>query len=138
MSCLFVFTLLSCEKEGDDAKTFDFVQFKIEAPENWFSSTNTGGHGTKAGTITDGRIELIYTYYWGDYSWEFNNLPKETYTFTNTTIDGKPAVIVQSKEKGVGVIGVFIEVGEQNKFHMYGQNIKDEATVLKIFNSVKF
>lgn len=47
-------------------------------------------------------------------------------------------MIVQSKEKGVGVIGVFIEVGEQNKFHMYGQNIKDEATVLKIFNSVKF
>ncbi|PVY38380.1 hypothetical protein [Pontibacter virosus] len=126
--------LLSCEKDKL-SETLDFKDFTIEAPSNWESFTSQG-YDSKTGGITNGKDELTYDYGW--YAYDFKNETTATHTRTSTTIDGRPALIVKPIEKGKGVIGVFIQVDSQNKFNLSGLDIKDEDTVLKIFESVKF
>ncbi len=132
--CLLSLLLLSCERE-DLSKTMDFEQFTIDVPADWKSFTSQG-YDSKTGGITNGKDKLTYDYGW--YSYKFKNETTATHTRTTTTVDGKPALIVTPLQKGKGVIGVFIQVDSQNKFSLFGKNIEDEATVLKIFKSVKF
>lgn len=126
--------LVSCEKE-ELSKTLDFQQFTIEVPANW-ESYSLQGFDSKVGGIKNNKDTLKYDYGW--YSYDFKKETTGTHFRFSTTIDGKPALIVRPIQKGKGVIGVFIQVDSQNKFSLSGQNIKDEDTVLKIFESIKF
>lgn len=126
--------LLSCEKD-ELSKTMEFEDFTIEVPSNWQSFTSQG-YDSKTGGIRNGKDELAFDYGW--YSYDFTDETTATHTRISTTIDGKSALIVEPIEKGKGVIGVFIQVDNQNKFSFYGRDIKDAGTVRKIFESVKF
>ncbi|PTX18327.1 hypothetical protein C8N40_106126 [Pontibacter mucosus] len=126
--------LMSCEKDKL-SKTLNFEGFTIEVPSNWESFTSQG-YDSKTGGITNGKDKLTYDYGW--YSYDFKNETTATHSRISITIDGKPALIVKPVEKGKGVIGLFIQVDSQNKFSLSGLDIKDEDTVLKIFESVKF
>ena len=134
LKLIFLFSLLlfSCKKDKL-SKTLDFEQFTLEVPTNWNSSTKQG-FDSKTGEISNGKDVLIYDYGW--YSYAFKN--ETTATRTLAVIDGKNALIIKPIEKGNGVIGMFIQVDSQNKFSIAGRNIKNEETVLKIFESVKF
>lgn len=127
--------LFSCGKQGEDTKTIDFGEFTMEVPEDW-QSFSRQGYDSKVGGITNGKDELVYDYGW--YSYDFKHQTLDTHSRTTTTIDGKPALIVQPKERGEGIIGIFIEVDEQLKFNLYGEDIRDEKTVLEIFHSLRF
>jgi hypothetical protein len=104
-------------------------------PEKWESFIQTG-FDSKIGGVTNGKDKLLYDYGWQPY--DFSNLTSDTHTRTSTIINNKPAVIVQPNKKGTGIIGVYITVDDMINFNMYGENIEDEETVLKIFNSIKF
>ena len=133
---VFILSLLfmGCEKDKL-SKTIDFEDFTIAVPSNWESFTSQG-YDSKTGGITNGKDKLTYDYGW--YSYDFKNETTATHTRTSTTINGRPALIVKPIEKGKGVIGVFIQVDSQNKFNLSGWDIKNEDTVIKIFESVKF
>jgi hypothetical protein len=126
--------LLSCEKDELN-KTLEFEEFTIEVPSSWQSFIRQG-YDSKTGGIRNGKDELTFDY--GGYSYDFTNETTATHTRISTTIDGRPALIVEPIEKGKGVIGVFIQVDNQNKFSFYGWDIKDVGTVRKIFEAVKF
>ncbi|RAU83065.1 hypothetical protein [Pontibacter arcticus] len=132
--CLLSLLLLSCKKE-ELSKTLDFEQFTIDVPSNWESFTSQG-IDSKTGGITNGKDKLDYDYGW--YSYNFKNETTATHIRITTTIDGKPALIVKPIEKGKGIIGVFIQVDSQNKLSLYGRDIKNEDTLMKIFDSIKF
>jgi hypothetical protein len=136
LKLVFILSLLlfSCEKDKL-SKTLDFEQFTIEVPSNW-KSFSSQGYDSKTGGITNGKAKLTYDY--GFYSYDFKNETAATHTRNATTINGKPALIVKPLEKGKGIIGVFIQVDSQNKFSLSGQDHKNEDTVIKIFESVKF
>lgn len=127
--------LSSCLGDNLDTKTLDFEEFTIEVPANW-ESFSRQGYDSKVGGITNGKIELTYDYGW--YSSNFENKTTATHIRTETTIDGKPALIVQPIKKGNGIIGVYIEVGGPIRFNLMGRDIKNEDAVRKIFESVKF
>jgi hypothetical protein len=131
---LFSLLLLSCEKDKL-SETLDFGQFTLDVPAHWKSFTSQG-YDSKTGGITNGKDELTYDYGW--YAYDFKNETSATHTRTSITIDGNPALLVRPIEKGKGTIGVFIQVDSQNKFNLSGQDIQDEDTVIKIFESVRF
>lgn len=133
----FLLTLLflGCIDDSPESKTLDFEDFTIVVPADWESFISQG-YDSKVGGITDGRIVLTYDYGW--YSNDFQNETAESHLRTATTIDGRPALIVQPINKGTGVIGVYIEVGGSMRFNLMGRDIKDEEKVVRIFKSIKF
>ncbi len=130
----FSLLLVSCEKDKL-SKTLDFEQFTMEVPSTWKSYPGQG-YDSKTGKITNRKDELTYDHGW--HSYDFQNETSATHTRTSISIDGKPALIVKPIEKGKGVIGVYIQVDNLNRFNLSGKNIKNEDTVLKIMESVKF
>jgi len=127
--------LSSCLGDDPKTKTLDFEHFTIEVPANW-RSFSSQGYDSQVGGITNGKVELTY-----DYGWYSNNFESETtatHIRTETTIDGKPALIVQPIKKGKGIIGVYIEVGGPIRFSLMGRDIDEEDKIRKIFQSVKF
>lgn len=131
---LIFLIFFGCEKDSELYTTIDLEQFKIRTPKDLKNITQQE-YDSKVGMISNGKGELSYDYGW--HSYNFDNETSDTHTRTNTTIDGKEALIVQPKKKGDGIIGVYIEGDEQTKFNLYGESIKVEETVLKIFHSVQ-
>ena len=131
---LFSLLLLSCTKDKL-SETLDFGHFTMEVPANW-KSFSSQGYDSKTGGITNGQDKLTYDYGW--YAYDFKNETAATHTRTSITIDGKPALLVRPIEKSKGVIGIFVQVDSQHKFNLFGQDIQDEDTVIKIFESVRF
>jgi hypothetical protein len=137
--CLFVLflplLLLGCIDDSPKTKTLDFEDFSIEVPADW-DSFKLQGYDSKVGGITNGKIVLTYDYGW--YSKDFQNETAESHHRTVTTIDGKPSLIVQPIKRGIGVIGLYIEVGGPMRFNLMGRDIKDEEKVIRIFQSIRF
>ncbi|MEX2594760.1 MAG: hypothetical protein WD426_18480 [Anditalea sp.] len=132
---LFPLLLFSCINVDLKYKTLDFEVFTLKVPNNW-ESFSSQGYDSIVGGITNGKDELAYDYGW--YSYDFQNETTETHRRITTSIDGKPALIVLPIKKGEGIIGVYIEVDSQNKFNLFGRDIKNEDRIRKIFESVKF
>lgn len=112
----------------------DFNAFQIEAPDTWRIIPGVG-YDSQVGSLTDGRDALSYDYGW--YSYTLKDETSATHLRTQTTIDGRSALIVRPKKKGQGVIGLYI-TDDQNRLSLIGHDIQDETTILKLFNSVRF
>ncbi len=137
ISLLFLLNALlitSCKDDFKDSKVVDFETFQMDLPANWNQFTQIG-YDSRVGGITNGKDTLTYDFGW--YSYDFRNETTATHTRTETTIDGHDALIVRPKKKGKGIIGVFVQVDSLGKFTMSGVS-KNESTILKIFNSIKF
>ena len=132
---LLFFLLFSCQKDELENKVLTFEKFRVAVPVTWNSFSNQG-YDSEVGMLSNGKDELVFDYGW--FAYNFNNETAATHTRTTTTIAGKPALIVQPKEKGKGLTGIYIMVDDQNKLTLYGQDIMDESTVLNIFTSVRF
>ena len=127
--------LISCQKDELEYKTLSFEKFLVDVPVNWESFSNQG-YDPEMGMLSDGDDEVVFNYGW--FAYDLNNETATTHIRTTTTIAGKPALIVQPKEKGKGLTGIYITVDDQNKLTLYAQDITNESAVLKIFNSVRF
>ncbi len=129
--------VVSCDRKSEDvlpATVMEFDKFTLEASSKW-KQFSAQGYDSKVGGITNGRDTLRYDYGW--HSYRFTNETDKTQNRVNAKIDGKDALIVQPKDKGKGLIGVYIQVDDMMRFNLYGVS-KDEEEVVAIFNSVKF
>lgn len=133
---LVTFLFFNCHKENSGtSKVLDFEVFTVEADAEWKGFTNQG-IDSRVGGLSDGSGVLNFDYGW--YSYNFNKETTETHLLIRTSIDGYPALIVRPKQKGKGIIGLYVEVGGANALSLYGENIQDEEEIIAIFNSVKF
>lgn len=135
--CLLLgFPLAGCrDNDPDPAKTLDFKTFRLTVPANW-TSVPAVGYDSQVRRITNGQDELSFDYGW--YSYDLRNETPATHIRTTTTVGGYPALLVRPLTKGQGTMGVFIQTGAMNRFVLWGRNIQDERTVLKILESVTF
>ncbi|GAB3492553.1 hypothetical protein GCM10027341_06810 [Spirosoma knui] len=138
LTCLLLIGLglSGCRDNSPDlVKTIDLRSFRLQTPADW-EEIPGAGIDSQVGRLTNGRDELTYDYGW--YSYNFRNEMPPDYIRTNTTIDGQAALVVRPKQPGKGIIGVYIQTNTQNKLVLSGRNIKDEETVLKMFESIRF
>lgn len=128
--------LAGCMKDRDaEPKTTDFNTFTLVLPPGWHK-LSLQGIDSQVGGITNGRDELLYDYGW--YSYNFRKETTATHERTTVSMDGKPALLVEPRQPGKGLTGIYVEVDATNKFNLYGQNLKDQATATQIMRSVKF
>ena len=124
---------------GDDVlrgnKPLDIKAFRLDAPETWKAIADQG-YDSQVGRLTNGSDVLTYEYGW--YSYTLRNETSATHLRTVTTIDGRSALIVRPKKTGQGLIGLYLEVDSQNRLSLTGRDIRDESTVIRMFESVRF
>ncbi|GAB3219845.1 hypothetical protein [Spirosoma arcticum] len=133
---LFIVLQASCQDDPTPATQFlDLKTFRVEVPDTWKNVPGVG-YDSQVGRLTNDSDVLAYDYGW--YSYRLQNETSATHWRTVTTIDGRPALIVRPKKTGQGVIGLFVEVDDLNRLSLTGHDIRDEATVLRLFKSVKF
>lgn len=136
LCALLLISLAGCRDNSPElAKTLDFRTFRLTVPETW-KSIPTAGYDSQVGRLTNGQDELRFDYGW--YSYDLRNETATTHTRTATTIGGYPALIVRPLKKGRGLLGLYVETSSMNRLVLTGQDIQDEQTVLKIFESVTF
>jgi hypothetical protein len=133
------FLLLSLQTSCQDnspvaSHVLDLKSFQVEAPETW-RIIPAVGYDSQIGSLTDGKHALSYDYGW--YSYTLKDETSATHLRTFTTIDGRPALIVRPKKRGQGIIGLYI-TNDQNHLSMVGHDIRDETTILRLFQSVRF
>lgn len=143
-SILLLFILLpGCTQKSIDnlpdetetqGKTISFNGFTLKAPSNW-SGFTLQGTDSQVGGVTN-KIDTLY-FDFGWYSYDFSDLQTTLYTKSKVTINGKKALIVTPKQPGSGLIGVYIELENENKFSLSGVS-KNEEEVLHICKSVNF
>jgi hypothetical protein len=114
----------------------DLGPFQVEAPNNWYTY-EVQGIDSYFGGLTNGEDSLIFDYGW--YSPDFSYLDPNLYDYSQDTIDGKAAMIIQSVKSGEGTMGVYIEKAKKNNhLSIAGSNIKNENVILEIFKSIQF
>lgn len=131
---LLVFANVSC-KEGflSSNETITFDDFSLVAPSDWHPF-KLQGYDSKVGGISNGKDELTYSVGW--FSYNFKDLTGATHIITNTIVDGRKAVIVRPKQKGNGVIGLYVQLDTLTRLTIYGTSRK-EKEILRIIESVK-
>lgn len=132
---LISFLIGSCQKDELENKTLDFGSFTMDVPANWESFTKQG-YDSKVGGVKNKKNVLKYDYGW--FSYDFKNETAATHIRAITKIDGKTALIVEPKEKGKGILGVYIEVDSQTRLSISGRDIENTSTVKQIFASINF
>ncbi|RIV19789.1 hypothetical protein DYU11_22950 [Fibrisoma montanum] len=136
LTFLLLLSFLSCEfPETALPKTLDLGAFQVSTPEGWWAK-NGVGYDSQVGELTDRATTLSFDYGW--YSYRFDKETTATHERTQTTIDGRPALLVRPLQKGRGIIGVFIQKDTLNRLTIVGHNVKDETTILNILRSVRF
>ncbi len=122
------------EWDWDNRKTIDLARVRLTVPENWRQQAGQG-FDSEVGHITNGKETLAYDYGW--YGYTFTEETADTHHRTALTLGGRPALIVQPKQKGRGVIGLYVQVDSLNRFTLVGRDIKNEKKVLSIFRSLQ-
>lgn len=133
---LFYFLLIlpqtSCSDNSPEAvKILDLKTFRVEVPNRWRAIPDQG-IDSQVGRLTNGKDVVEYDYGWTAYP--LRNETSATHLRTVTTIDGHPALIVRPKKTGQGIIGLYVD----NRLSLIGRDIRDESTVIQIFQSVRF
>lgn len=133
---LLILLQTGCEQnELPATKLLDLKTFRVEVPDTWKDVPGVG-YDSQVGRLTNGSDVLAYDY--GGYSYRLQNETSATHWRTVTAIDGRPALIVRPKKTGQGVIGLFVEVDNLHRLSLTGRDIRDEATVIRLFESVRF
>ena len=133
---LLILLQTACERNDLPAnRLLDLKTFRVEVPDTWKDVPGVG-YDSQVGQLTNGSDVLAYDYGW--YSYRLQNETSATHLRTVTTIDGRPALIARPKKRGQGTIGLFVEVDDLNRLSLTGRDSRDEATIIRIFQSVKF
>lgn len=116
-------------------QTLDCQTFTVQAPPRWRHVARVG-YDSRVGELTNGKVTLRYDY--GRYSYPFGRETATTHRRTNLTLDGRPAFIVEPKQRGKGVIGLYVTVDAGLRLSIYGTNIPDHQLIRQLFSSVRF
>ncbi len=133
---LLLIVQTSCQDDALPAiQLLELGAFRVEAPAEWRNIPGVG-YDSQVGQLTNGKDVVQYDYGW--YSYTLRNETSNTHLRTVTTINGRPALIVRPKKRGKGVIGLYVEVDAYNRLSLTGRDIRNEAMILRIFESVRF
>lgn len=133
---LLILLQTGCRQNDPPAiKLLDLKAFRVEVPADWIPIADQG-YDSQVGRLTNGKEVLKYDYGW--YAYTLRDETSATHLRTVTTIDGRPALLVRPKKTGQGVVGLYIEVNDYNRLSLIGHDVRDEATVIRLFQSVKF
>ena len=136
LAFLLLLGVLGCEVPDTALpKTLDLRTFQVSTPGGWWSIDDVG-FDSQVGRLTDGTTTLSYDYGW--YSYRFNQETAATHERMQTTVDGRPALLVRPRQKGRGIIGVYIQKDTSDRLTIFGRDVRDEETILKILQSVRF
>lgn len=114
----------------------DFGGFEIIVPEDW-NEYKIKGIDSYVGGVTNGKDSLTFDFGW--YSYDFKYEERDKQVFATDTINGKVALFTKPREKGNGLIGIYIEkASAKSRFNLIGRNIENEDLILGIFKSLKF
>jgi len=131
-----LFLAISCRTTSIGWQTLDFGAFKLKAPPNW-SIVEQQGIDSYVGGLTNGKDTL-----WFDYGWYDVNLADEdtsVYRYAKDTVNGLNATIMIPDTPGKGYISMYIpKVKGENKFTIWGTNLKNTETILNIYKSIQF
>lgn len=112
----------------------DFGSFQIKTPKKW-KILKFQGIDSYVGGLTNGIDTLEFDY--GRYSNELkDDCEKQLYAYD--TINGKAGYITKPKIKSEGLWGVYFGNIDKERFNLCARNVKDENSILLIFQHIKF
>lgn len=133
---ILVIFLTFCSTKQNDWETLDFGVFKLKAPIGW-TIIKKQGIDSYFGGLTNGKDSLWFDYGW--YSVDLTGEATYTHKYAKDTVNGLSARVMISEIPGKGYISLYIpKVTDKNKFTIWGENINDVKTVLKIYKSAVF
>jgi hypothetical protein len=133
---VIVILVASCKTKRNEWQTLDFGVFKLKTPTNW-TIVERQGIDSYVGGLTNGKDSLWFDYGW--YSGDIDDELIETHLFAKDTVNGLFARVATPSKTGKGVIAMHIpKVKGDDKFTIYGHNVSNSDTVLKIFKSITF
>ncbi len=124
----------SIDKTGASFKIIDFNAFQIKAPGKW-QKIKLQGIDSYVGGLTDGKDTLTFDF--GQYS---NDLTEDAdkQLYSNDTINGKFGIVTKPKITGKGILGVYFNNVDGERFNLYTFNSNNEDTIIAIFQTIKF
>ncbi len=133
---IIVILIVSCKTKTAEWQTLDFGSFKLKTPSGW-TKVEKKGIDSYFGGLTNGKDTL-----WFDYGWYSVDLTGEetfAHRYAKDTVNGLTARIMIPDTAGRGYISMYIpKVTEKNKFTIWGDNIHETDTILKIYKSITF
>ena len=125
----------ACKTAPMNWQEMDFGSFKLKAPLGW-RGIKEQGIDSHVGGLTDGRDTLEFEY--GVYA-GFSAEQDSGYHYATDTVNGLTASIGRPDTEGKGYVFMFlVNRVEKAKFVIYGKEIQETATVLKIFKTINF
>jgi len=136
LTTIVVLLIISCKTKTNGWKTLDFGAFKIKTPQGW-KVVKEQGIDSYYGGLTNGKDSLWFDY--GMYGVDLSGEDTIAYKFAKDTINGLYSRVTIPKEDGKGYISVHIpKVSGENQFTIWGKDIKETDTILKIYKSLVF
>ena len=127
---------VSCKTRNTEWQELDFGSFKLKTPHGW-TKVEKQGIDSYFGGLTDGKDTLWFDY--GLYSVDLTGEESSAHRYAKDTVNGLPARIMIPDTAGKGYITMYIpKVTVKNKFTIWGKNIDETDTILKIYKSVTF
>jgi len=131
-----LFLAISCTSPSRKWQTLDFDAFQLKTPPGWLKFEQQGVD-SYAGGLTNGKDTLRF-----DYGWYDVNLADDdtsVYRYAKDTVNGLAATFMIPDKAGKGFISMYIpKVKGQNKFTIWGANLKKTDIILNIYKSIQF
>ncbi|MGZ3839087.1 MAG: c-type cytochrome [Flavisolibacter sp.] len=138
---LFLITIIilltvSCKTKTNGWQTLDFGVFKMQTPHGW-EIVKEQGIDSYYGGLTNGKDSLWFDF--GMYGVDLSGEDTIAHKFAKDTINGLYSRVTIPKEDGKGYISVHIpKVSGGNQFTIWGKDIKETGTILKMYKSLVF
>jgi hypothetical protein len=133
---IIVILTVSCNTRTKEWQTLDFGAFKIKTPQGW-KVVKEQGIDSYYGGLTNGKDSLWFDY--GIYGVDLSGEDTITHKFAKDTINGLYARVTVPKDAGKGYISVHIpKVSGENQFTIWGKEIAQTDTILKMYKSLVF
>lgn len=127
---------ISCSTKTTAWQNLDFGSFGLQTPPGW-TKIEKDGIDSYFGGLTNQQDTLWFDY--GDYAVDLNGEKGYSYQYMVDTVDGLFASIKIPDSIGKGYLSMYIpKVTKESKFTIWGSNIREPETVVKIYKSIAF
>lgn len=135
ISLTFLF-ILSCTAKQLPWQTLDFGAFRLKTPPGW-TIIKERGIDSYVGGLTNGKDSLWFSY--SPYGISMGSDEIYAQQYAKDTVNGLIAGILVPDTIGRGYITMYIaRVTTSGSFTIWGKDIQDTATILKIYKSAVF
>lgn len=133
---ILILLTVSCKTKTNGWQTLDFSAFKMQTPHGW-QIVKEKSIDSYYGGLTNGKDSLWFDY--GMYGVDLSGEDTIAHKYAKDTINGLYSQVTIPKEDGKGYISVHIpKVSGENQFTIWGKDIKETDTILKMYKSLVF